>query len=118
MLKTAELNPWSHGLSDPEIKIVLGDASKVIREIPDESFDRVIHDPPRFSLADELYSLDFYREIHRVLRRRGVVFHYTGEPRVKRRTSSIVKGVSRRLKTAGFRVLRVKEVGGFLAYKY
>ncbi len=117
VLKMAEYNPWSHKLSHPSIKILLGDASQVIKEFPDEKFHRVLHDPPRFSLAGELYSLNFYREIYRVLRRKGKLFHYTGEPRKRGRGSVIVKGVSKRLREAGFRIRWDERNRGFLAVK-
>jgi hypothetical protein len=77
--------------------------------MPAASFDSVIHDPPRFSLAGELYSEEFYREIFRVLRRDGRLFHYTGNPHVVKKGSSFVDGVIHRLKAAGFR--HVQKVG-------
>ncbi len=117
VLEIAEYNPWSWPLANQEIKILNGDASKEIKKFEDEYFDRIIHDPPRFSLAGELYSLDFYRELYRVLARGGKLFHYTGEPRRRGGRSVIVKGVSGRLKKAGFKVERIKETQGFLCYK-
>ncbi|HRW51172.1 MAG TPA: spermine synthase, partial [Caldilinea sp.] len=70
------------------------------------SFDAIIHDPPMFSLAGELYSLAFYRELLRVLRRGGRLFHYIGNPESKS-GATVTRGVVRRLTEAGFR--RVQE---------
>ena len=42
--------------------------------------DAVLHDPPRFGIAGELYSQSFYDQLARVLRPRGRLFHYTGTP--------------------------------------
>ena len=43
--------------------------------------DAILHDPPRFGIAGELYSQGFYYEqLARILKRRGRLFHYTGSP--------------------------------------
>ncbi|CAN5586949.1 methyltransferase domain-containing protein [soil metagenome] len=111
-------NPWSHELlTRDNIIVVIADVYELIRELGDESFDRVIHDPPTLSLAGELYSEAFYRELYRVLDRRGRLFHYIGDPssRSGRRTTD---GVIRRLQAAGFeRVRRVPNAYGVVAYR-
>lgn len=102
VLEIAAENPWSRALfSDPRITQRLGDCFDVVQELPDAAFDRVIHDPPAFSLAGHVYSRDFYEEIHRVLRRRGRLFHYIGNPDSPS-GRSVTQGVVRRLKEAGF----------------
>ncbi len=73
--------------------------------------------PPRFALAGELYSLTFYRELFRVLRRGGVLFHYVGAPGSKYRGKDLQKGVMERLKEAGFEEMRVNEALGVRAWK-
>ena len=77
-----------------------------------------MHDPPRFSgSTGDLYSLEFYKELHRVLKPRGLLFHYTGEPR-RRGAPSILKGIRERLEKAGFRVLYYDEdAQGYVAAK-
>ena len=100
-------NPWSHRLfATPAITPLLGDVEEVITTFADASFDAIIHDPPMFSLAGELYSLAFYRELLRVLRRGGRLFHYIGNPESKS-GATVTRGVVRRLTEAGFR--RVQE---------
>jgi len=117
VLSLASMNPWSKMLSDPRIRIVVGDASELVGEICSECFEKVLHDPPRISVAEELYSLDFYRELYRVLRSGGSLFHYTGEPG-KHSNISYLKGIKRRLEMAGFyRVVWVESAKGFLALK-
>ena len=101
-------NPWSNDLEQAGIVQRQGSSFDLIRTMPTAFFDSVIHDPPRFSLAGELYSEEFYREIFRVLRRDGRLFHYTGNPHVVKKGSSFVDGVIRRLKAAGFR--RVEKI--------
>jgi hypothetical protein len=110
VLQVAKVNPWSRKLADEKITIVLGDASEVVGGLEDSSFHRIIHDPPRFSLAGELYSSKFYRQLFRVLEPGGNLFHYVGEPG-KRRRKHVVGGVSKRLKEAGFVRTRRKASG-------
>ena len=110
VLKVAAVNPWSRRLADPRVKIALADATEFVRELPDANFDRIIHDPPRLALAGELYSFDFYRELYRVLKPGGILFHYTGEPG-RARGLNIPGAVSGRLKRAGYRVIGRKAMG-------
>ena len=59
----ARQNPWSQALfTDPKIEQRIGDSYDLIQEMDDGIFERILHDPPTFSLAGELYSLAFYRE--------------------------------------------------------
>jgi predicted methyltransferase len=114
----ARLNPWSQELfSNPNITQVMGDAADVVSTFADGSFNRILHDPPTFKLAGQLYSGAFYRELYRVLKRGGRLFHYIGDPEGKT-GGSITRGVMRRLHEAGFsRVMRRVEAHGVVAYK-
>jgi predicted methyltransferase len=74
-LEIARYNPWSRELfENPRIEQVVGDVFDVVETLDDEQFSCIIHDPPMFSLAGDLYSGDFAAS-HRVLRHRGRVFH-------------------------------------------
>ncbi len=112
----AKANPWSRELFENErIERRIGDSFEVVCGLPDASFDRVIHDPPMFSLAGELYSLAFYRELQRVTAPGGRLFHYVGDPE-SRSGANVTRGVLRRLAEAGFRdVRRRPEAFGVLA---
>ena len=114
----AKLNPWSHELfTNPGITRVMGDACEVVPTFGDESFSRIVHDPPTFALAGELYSGAFYRELYRVLKRGGRLFHYVGDPNSKA-SGGVTRGVIRRLQEAGFsRVVGHAEAYGVVAYK-
>src|SRR5579884_4095486 len=114
----ARLNPWSQALfSNPRIRQVMGDAFEVVQSFADESFSRILHDPPTFSLAGDLYSGAFYRQLYRVLKRGGRMFHYIGDPNSKA-SGNVTKGVMRRLQEAGFtKVARRPEAFGVVAYK-
>ncbi len=115
-LEVARQNPWSRALFDnAKIRQVIGDSFEVIQSFADASFDIVIHDPPLFSLAGELYSLEFYRQLFRVLKRGGRLFHYIGDPESKM-SGGVTRGVLRRLPEAGFRrVVRRPEAFGVVA---
>ncbi len=98
----ARENPWSARLFDhPRITQLLGDVGELIDTLPEAGFDRIIHDPPTFSLAGELYSGDFYRGCWRVLRPGGRLFHYIGDPDSPS-GAQVTRGVTRRLGEAGF----------------
>jgi uncharacterized protein len=114
----AQLNPWSQGLfANPKITQVMGDAYEVVPTFADESFGRIMHDPPTLKLAGELYSGAFYHELYRILKRGGRLFHYIGDPNSKA-SGSVTRGVVRRLQEAGFsRVVRRAEAYGVVAYK-
>ncbi len=114
----ARLNPWSQALfHNPKIRQLMGDAFEVVQTFEDESFSRIIHDPPTFSLAGELYSGAFHRQLFRVLKRGGRLYHYVGNPNSKA-SGGVTKGALRRLQEAGFaRVVRKPEAYGVVAYK-
>jgi predicted methyltransferase len=106
-LEIARLNPWSRGLFDnPKIEQRIGDSAELIQEFDDGSFTCILHDPPVFSLAGQLYSSEFYAQLYRVLRRRGRLFHYVGNPESKS-GASLTRGVARRLQEAGFRNVKI-----------
>lgn len=116
VLEIASYNPWSWNLANDKIKIILGDAVEVINDFEDSYFDRIVHDPPTIAIAGELYSKKFYRELFRVLRGGGILFHYTGKPGYSRGVD-ITKGVANRLRQVGFQVKIIRSVCGVVALK-
>jgi hypothetical protein len=101
------LNPWSPDPDAPEhggrLQLVHADVSQAIAQLADASVDALLHDPPRFGIAGELYSLAFYRQLARVLRRGGRLFHYTGSPNKLTSGRDVPREVVKRLETAGFK---------------
>jgi hypothetical protein len=118
VIKIAKQNEFSRELfENPKIELIVGDAFEVIKSFENESFNFIIHDPPRFSLAPELYSQEFYNRLFRVLKKGGRMFHYTGEPG-KLSGKNFIRGITKRLLLAGFiKIVKVKEVKGLIAYK-
>lgn len=101
------LNPWS---PDPDaassagrLHLTHGDISEQIASIPNASIDAVLHDPPRFGIAGELYSQTFYDHLARVLRPQGRLFHYTGTPNRLTSGRDVPREVARRLEKSGFK---------------
>ncbi len=95
------LNPWS-----PEagggLTLTQGDITEQITTFPNESVDAILHDPPRFGIAGELYSQVFYDQLARVLKRHGKLFHYTGTPNKLTSGRDLPNEVAKRLRLAGF----------------
>ncbi|GAB3509945.1 class I SAM-dependent methyltransferase [Pseudoxanthomonas daejeonensis] len=101
------LNPWSPDPEDPasggRLQLVHADVSQAVTAMADGSVDAVLHDPPRFGIAGELYSQAFYDQLARVLRREGRLFHYTGSPNKLTSGRDVPREVQKRLEKAGFK---------------
>jgi len=101
------LNPWSPDPDTPasagRLQLEHGDVSQTIMQIADSSVDALLHDPPRFGIAGELYSQAFYDQLARVLRRGGRLFHYTGSPNKLTSARDVPREVEKRLEKAGFK---------------
>ncbi len=100
------LNPWSpdspwQPTPGRALQLVHGDIVQQVVALPDSSVDAILHDPPRISIAGELYSQAFYDQLVRVLRPDGTLFHYTGEPQSVSRGRKLAKEVIERLRRAG-----------------
>lgn len=111
-------NPWSAELfSRPNIELLLGDSTELIATMADNSFAAVLHDPPSMSLAGDLYGGAFYRQLYRVVKSGGRLFHYIGDPKSSL-GSSVTRGVIRRLGEAGFVKIETRpRAFGLIAHK-
>jgi len=118
VLTIARRNPWSQELFDnSRITQIIGDSFEQAAQFADNTFSRIIHDPPMFSLAGDLYSGEFYIQLYRILKNTGRLFHYIGdlESSSGRR---VMRGVALRLQEAGFKnVTHRKDAFGLVAYK-
>jgi predicted methyltransferase len=108
------LNPWSPA-ADDTLTLAQGDVTVAVTALAGNSMDAVLHDPPRFGIAGELYSQSFYDQLARVLKRKGKLFHYTGTPNRLSSGRDVPNEVANRLRTAGFSVERIGD--GVLAAK-
>lgn len=115
VLRIACMNPWSGNLfSSNCIYKTIGDVYNLIDIFPANFFDYIIHDPPTLSHAGHLYGRAFYKKLSKVLKPRGRLFHYTGEPGSKYRGIDLKRGVLRRLRESGFKEMEFHEgVMGF-----
>ncbi|HUF19412.1 MAG TPA: hypothetical protein VMP00_01540 [Burkholderiales bacterium] len=95
------LNVWSPA-TDGVLTLKQGDISEEIVQMPDASVDAILHDPPRFGIAGELYAQAFYDHLARVLKRRGRLFHYTGTPNKLTSGRDVPNEAAKRLRQAGF----------------
>eukprot|EP00242_Pyramimonas_sp_CCMP2087_P012726 CAMPEP_0198199720 /NCGR_PEP_ID=MMETSP1445-20131203/2916_1 /TAXON_ID=36898 /ORGANISM="Pyramimonas sp., Strain CCMP2087" /LENGTH=427 /DNA_ID=CAMNT_0043869611 /DNA_START=170 /DNA_END=1453 /DNA_ORIENTATION=+ len=102
MQQMCRMNPWSQGLfTSPRVTQLIGSAVDLVETFPDASFDRILHDPPTFTLAGDLYSLEFYSQLSRLLKPQGKLYHYVGDPDSKA-AGRHFQGILRRLRKAGF----------------
>lgn len=95
------LNPWSPEVGGA-LTLTQGDIAEQVAALPNESVDAILHDPPRFGIAGELYSQVFYDHLARVIKRNGKLFHYTGTPNKLSGGRDVPNEVSNRLRQAGF----------------
>jgi predicted methyltransferase len=96
-----DLNPWSPEIGSG-LTLTQADIAEHIATLPSASVDAILHDPPRFGIAGELYSQVFYTQLARVLKRNGKLFHYTGTPNKLTSGRDVPSEVANRLRYAGF----------------
>ncbi|MES2489958.1 MAG: MnmC family methyltransferase [Pseudomonadota bacterium] len=97
------LNSWSpNHEADNALTLTNGDVTEHILKQPDASVDAILHDPPRFGIAGELYSQAFYDQLARVIKPKGRMFHYTGTPNKLTSRRDLPAEVATRLQKAGF----------------
>ena len=94
------LNPWSPEMGGA-LTLTHGDIVEQIVTLASDSVDAILHDPPRFGIAGELYSQAFYEQLARVLKRHGKLFHYTGAPNKLTSGRDVAGEVMKRLRRAG-----------------
>ena len=101
-------NPWSKPLFDNSLPITIkcGDAAEVIKTMPSQSYNVIVHDPPARALTrTNIYGSKFYEDCRRVLANNGVLFHYIGNPDSKE-SGRLYAGITKRLLEAGFANVR------------
>lgn len=103
MIRLCRENPWSQGLfHHGKIHLILTPIQNLVQKIPTNNIDYIIHDPPRFTLAGELYSENFYRNLYRILKTNGEIYHYTGDPNKRSRRFPLKKEIQKLFDKLGF----------------
>lgn len=98
----AKYNPYSQELfTAKNIVIRIEDIGEAITSMPGNSVDRILHDPPTFRYAEHLYSPAFHKELFRVLKKGGILYHYTPRPG-KLKGIPFYPRIIRQLTKAGF----------------
>ena len=104
VIEIAKLNSYSAELfSNLKIEIINDDVFEKIKTFKDRMFDTIIHDPPTLALARELYSRSFSKELFRVLKNDGKLWHYAPEPGKMTGRNNLKETIMLNLKQAGFR---------------
>ena len=118
VLTIARRNPWSQELFySPRITQLIGDSFDQVAQFTDHTFSRILHDPPMFSLAGDLYSGEFYRQLYRILKNTGRLFHYIGDLESSH-GRRVARGAVLRLREAGFKNITYRnDAFGVVAYK-
>lgn len=58
---------------------------QLVKDFEDAEFAAIIHDPPARALCKttDMYGAAFYKDLARVLKPGGILFHYIGNPESK-----------------------------------
>lgn len=117
VLDICRVNPWSRELfTNPKIHKIIGDSASIVESFDDGNFNAIIHDPPTFQIAGDLYAQSLYQTFYRILKDRGRLFHYIGNPD-SRSGATVGRGVVERLEAVGFKVQPKGSAFGVLAKK-
>ncbi|CAM9453966.1 unnamed protein product [Scytosiphon promiscuus] len=103
-LRMCARNPWSREMFENEkITSLLGDCCELVKDFGDAEFSAIIHDPPARALCKttDMYGAAFYKDLARVLKPGGTLFHYIGNPE-SNEGGRLFRGVIDRLIGAGF----------------
>lgn len=103
VLHVASFNPYSEELfTNKKIELKNIDVIDWTQEFSNNMFDRIIHDPPTFKYSPDLYSKEFYKELYRILKPGGILYHYAPNPHKTRGEEFHLKIVTG-LKAIGFK---------------
>jgi len=103
VLRLAQFNPYSAELfSSKNITLHEQDFLEVLPTIPNKTYDVLIHDPPTPKLSPDMYSVECYEQLYRILKRKAKAYFYAPAPQ-KQAGREYHLEMLRRLKKAGFR---------------
>lgn len=82
VLEVCKLNPHSQELfSHKNIVLHQQDVNEGIKKLKDNTFDRIVHDPPTPTYSPLLYATEFHEALFRVLKPKGILYHYIAWPK-------------------------------------
>ncbi len=114
VIQVAKLNPYSQDLFDnKKIIIISGNICQEIKKFANEEFDFVVLDGGSVKGSDEFFSLNNYKEVFRVLKRKGKLYHYVPKHQIKRGRDFATEVISK-LKKVGFKRVFRDEEGSYL----
>ncbi|MFN4220529.1 MAG: methyltransferase domain-containing protein, partial [bacterium] len=101
VLELARINPYSKNLfTSKNINLIIGDIYQL--NFKEETFDYIIHDPPRLTRSSGLlYSDEIYQKFYNILKPNGLLYHYIGNPGKKYRNKDLLHRVTQRLSSIG-----------------
>lgn len=110
VIEIAKLNHYSKDLFEKEnIKLINADLIEEIKKFKDDSFDNVVLDTGIFRECGEVFSLSNYKEIYRILKKQGKLYHYVPSPEIKK-GRSLISEVINRLKQLSFKnIQKIKD---------
>jgi predicted methyltransferase len=119
VLNFASYNPYSEELfNSKKIELLEADVFSGIKKLKSSYFNSIIHDPPTYKYAPELYSGEFYKELFRVLKNGGKLYHYAPCPQ-KTKDRNFYTSIIKRLNATGFKKVHyIEEASGVAAQKF
>ena len=114
VIETAKLNPYSKDLfNNKKIKRIIGNICEEIKKFENKEFNFVILDGGSVKGSEDFFSLENYKEVFRVLKSNGKLYHYVPQHQIKRGRDFATEVISR-LKKAGFHKIFRDEEGSYL----
>lgn len=111
VLELMKYNPYTKDLQNKtNLEIINIDAIKFVRNTK-EKFDKILHDPPTYKFAPELYTEKFYKDLFLISENGCIFFHYTGNPGNKFRGTDIIKATVERAISAGWKLIKKEDLG-------
>ncbi len=113
VLELMEYNPYTKDLQKKQnLEIINDDAVNFVKKTK-EKFDKILHDPPTYKFAPELYHENFYKDLYNIAKDGCILFHYTGNPGNKFRGHDLVKATIERAISVGWKLIKKEDLGAY-----
>ena len=119
VIEMAKLNPYSKDLfSNKKIKRIIGNICEEIKKFKNNEFNFVVLDGGSVKGSEEFFSLENYKEVFRVLKSNGKLYHYVPKHQIKRGRDFATEIVSRLKKLGVHKIFRDEEGSYLIARKF